>query len=175
MPSGKLARAVLARRRRGGHHARTTRSHGWPPRPAAVAVSRRVRAVSEAARRRVHNQRAITVELSDAQVDRILLDAADKGGFRGFLFAEMGELAGSIKRLIHDPALDDPLIAATLVRGFAVFACFYPPGRCRAVKAVAEELEITKGTAHRYLRTLMALGFIEDGEPGEYRLAAHSV
>ncbi len=57
--------------------------------------------------------------------------------------------------------LDDTRLSRTLLLGLMVFACFRPNGEYRRVSEIAQALEMTPSTAHRYVSTLVAVGLIE--------------
>jgi IclR family pca regulon transcriptional regulator len=64
----------------------------------------------------------------------------------------------------------DPRFSVSLERGLAILECF--DGRLvLGVKDVARLLGMTHSTAHRYVSTMRALGFLEQDEGRRYRLA----
>src|SRR5207302_1569986 len=69
------------------------------------------------------------------------------------------------------PALVDPRLSRSLLRGLALLARF-GPGRARGVVELAAELQMSPSTAHRYVLTLVEAGLLEQ-VPGtrKYRLA----
>jgi IclR family transcriptional regulator, pca regulon regulatory protein len=57
-----------------------------------------------------------------------------------------------------------------LERGLAILACFTPEHPVRGIAELADELEMTRSTTHRYVITLVALGFLEQDSNRKYRL-----
>lgn len=70
-------------------------------------------------------------------------------------------------------ALDDPQLSQSLLRGLALLSCYSPQREWRTISELAKELDLPPSTAHRYARTLRAIGLLEQ-HPGtrEYRPAA---
>jgi IclR helix-turn-helix domain len=69
-------------------------------------------------------------------------------------------------------ALDDPQLSQSLLRGLALLSCYTPQREWRTISDLAKELDLPPSTAHRYARTLRAIGLLEQ-HPGtrEYRPA----
>lgn len=69
-------------------------------------------------------------------------------------------------------ALDDPQLSQSLLRGLALMSCYSPEREWRTISELAKELGLPPSTAHRYARTLRAIGLLEQ-HPGtrEYRPA----
>jgi IclR helix-turn-helix domain/Bacterial transcriptional regulator len=64
----------------------------------------------------------------------------------------------------------DPRFSQSLERGLAVLGVFRP-GRCvLGVSELAEELGMSRSTAHRYVGALVALGYLEQVAQRKYRL-----
>jgi len=55
----------------------------------------------------------------------------------------------------------DPRLSRSLLRGFAILACFARDGRERGILELADELGMSPSTAHRYALTLVELGLLE--------------
>jgi IclR helix-turn-helix domain len=55
-------------------------------------------------------------------------------------------------------------------RGIAILECFTPTRPVRGITDVARELGMSPGTAHRYVSTLVELGFLERITRHKYRL-----
>jgi IclR family pca regulon transcriptional regulator len=68
-------------------------------------------------------------------------------------------------------AIDEAGIAQSLVRGLAILAAFDRGRPLRGVSELARELGLTRSTAHRYLTTLLRLGYLDqDPATRRYRL-----
>jgi DNA-binding MarR family transcriptional regulator len=113
------------------------------------------------------SESAISIELSSAQVNRVIREAFEDGGLLG----QVGETERLGFRA--SPAqLDDPRLSRSLLRGLMVLASIDPDGAGRQVTDVARELELGASTTHRYVSTLVEVGLLErDPESREYRLA----
>jgi DNA-binding MarR family transcriptional regulator len=115
------------------------------------------------------SESGIILELSEAQVDRVLKEAAEHDGL-------LPLLAG-IEELVEfkpSPAqLEDPRFSRSLLLGLMVFSSFTADGLGRSVTDVAHELGMGISTTHRYVSTLLEVGLLER-EPvsREYRLVA---
>jgi IclR family pca regulon transcriptional regulator len=65
----------------------------------------------------------------------------------------------------------DPGMSQSLERGLAVLALFKSGRPLMGVSEIGRELELTRSTAHRYVATLAALGYLQqDRESKRYRL-----
>jgi hypothetical protein len=68
---------------------------------------------------------------------------------------------------------DDPRLSRSLLRGFALLAGFAPDGGERGIVELANDLEMSPSTAHRYALTLVELGLLERcPKTRKYRLPA---
>lgn len=59
----------------------------------------------------------------------------------------------------------------SLQRGLAILRSFTPERPLLGVVEVAEELDLSRATAHRYLNTLVTLGYLEQDASRKYRLS----
>jgi IclR family pca regulon transcriptional regulator len=75
-----------------------------------------------------------------------------------------GELLRSV------PSLMDPRYSQSLERGLAVLGCFTAERPVRGIAEIADELGMSRSTTHRYVITLVALGYLEQGASRKYRL-----
>jgi DNA-binding IclR family transcriptional regulator len=64
-----------------------------------------------------------------------------------------------------------PEFSASLERGLAILGCFGGGERWLGVSEVAGRLGLSRATAHRYMLTFRALGFVEQGPDRKYRLS----
>jgi IclR family pca regulon transcriptional regulator len=68
------------------------------------------------------------------------------------------------------PSLREPRYSQSLERGLAILSCFTPEHPVRGIAEVADELGMRRSTTHRYMSTLVALGYLEQGAARKYRL-----
>lgn len=68
------------------------------------------------------------------------------------------------------PSLREPRYSQSLERGLAILACFTPEHPIRGIAEVADELDMRRSTTHRYMSTLVALGYLKQGAGRKYRL-----
>lgn len=66
--------------------------------------------------------------------------------------------------------LSGPGYSLALQRGLAILAVFTPDRPVAGISDIARELGLHKGTTHRYVGTLVALGYLEQGKRRKYRL-----
>jgi IclR family transcriptional regulator, pca regulon regulatory protein len=70
----------------------------------------------------------------------------------------------------HEPPRDSRF-SQSLERGLAVLRCFTPKRPELGISEIADELEMSKSTVHRYAVTLVSLGYLEQLNPShKYRL-----
>jgi IclR family transcriptional regulator, pca regulon regulatory protein len=68
----------------------------------------------------------------------------------------------------------DPRLSRSLEYGLTMLECFAPDRPALGVAEMAQELGLGRSTAHRYARTLVMLGYLEQDRGRKYRLAAHA-
>jgi IclR family transcriptional regulator, pca regulon regulatory protein len=68
------------------------------------------------------------------------------------------------------PALREPRYSQSLARGLAILRCFTPTRPVLGIADIADELSMSRSTTHRYVITLVALGYLEQGASRKYRL-----
>jgi IclR family transcriptional regulator, pca regulon regulatory protein len=68
------------------------------------------------------------------------------------------------------PDLDNPRYSQSLERGLALLRCFSAERRALGIADMADELGMSRSTTHRYAITLVALGYLEQGDGRKYRL-----
>jgi DNA-binding MarR family transcriptional regulator len=108
-----------------------------------------------------------TIELSQAQINRVIRGAAEDNG----VLALLGGLAGRDFRT-YAALRDDQRLSRSLLRGLMVLASFPADGALRSLADVAHQLDLGPSTTHRYVSTLVAIGVLErDPESRGYRLA----
>jgi len=73
------------------------------------------------------------------------------------------------------PALRQPRHSQSLERGLAILACFTPGRPVLGIAELAEQLGTTRSTTHRYVSTLVSLGYLEQDASRKYRLALGAI
>lgn len=68
------------------------------------------------------------------------------------------------------PNLREPRYSQSLERGLAVLGRFTPERPVLGIADIADSLGMSRSTTHRYVITLVALGFLEQGVSHKYRL-----
>lgn len=68
------------------------------------------------------------------------------------------------------PVLRGPRYSQSLERGLAILGCFTSEHPVLGIADIAEELGMSRSTTHRYVTTLLALGYLEQGRSRKYRL-----
>jgi AraC-like DNA-binding protein len=64
----------------------------------------------------------------------------------------------------------DPRYSQSLQRGLAILRCFTPKRPVLGIADIADDLGMSRSTTHRYVITLVALGYLEQGASRKYRL-----
>lgn len=114
----------------------------------------------------------IVIELSRAQVDRVLRDASAAGGPAAAL-AGLGDLRSALQ-VASSPTSDsnwhEGRLSTSLLRGLLVLSCLPADGGDVAVTEVARTLGLSASTTHRYVATLTEIGLAErDPTSRKYR------
>jgi hypothetical protein len=113
--------------------------------------------------------RGITIELTGAQVDRVVRGAGRQEGLHGLL--RDLDADGSLTRR-YEALADSPRLSRSLMLGLLVLAAFPRDGATLAVTDVASKLGMSPSTTHRYISTLLAVGLLEqDPRSRRYQLA----
>ena len=68
------------------------------------------------------------------------------------------------------PSLREPRYSQSLERGLAILGCFTPERPVLGIADIADDLGMSRSTTHRYVITLLALGYLEQGASRKYRL-----
>jgi uncharacterized protein (DUF1778 family) len=120
-------------------------------------------------------EQGVEIALTHDQIDYVLRAATrqPRGTSESLLLAALdhahrpaGESNGSesfrdaTKRALQ-AALDDPQLSQSLLRGLALLSCYTPQREWRTISDLAKELDLPPSTAHRYARTLRAIGLLE--------------
>ena len=69
-----------------------------------------------------------------------------------------------------DPDLREPRYSQSLERGLAILGCFSSVRPVLGIADIADNLGMSRSTTHRYVITLVALGYLEQGASRKYRL-----
>jgi hypothetical protein len=111
---------------------------------------------------------AITIELSAAQVDRVVREAAD-GGNMSVLLSGLNDVRTV---LAQEPRqLEDSRLSRSLLAGLLMLASFPTDGSYLGNAEIARMLDMNPSTTHRYVSTLVAVGLLErDPSTRRYRL-----
>ena len=68
------------------------------------------------------------------------------------------------------PDLSEPRYSQSLERGLAILECFTPELPVLGIADIADRLGMSRSTTHRYVTTLVALGYLKQGARRKYRL-----
>jgi hypothetical protein len=129
-----------------------TEASDSPRRSTLVAVSR-------------NKVQTISITLSPAQIDSVLRSAAQSQA--PSIVAIVGRSVGAARGangtrsgpLLVD--FSDPRLSRSLLRGFSLLTCFDAENRPRGIVELAQELDMSPSTAHRYALTLVHIGLLE--------------
>lgn len=118
----------------------------------------------------------IAIALSPAQVEQVIRSAGQtrNGTVSSLLMAALdnahstsngddhahGSLHETTQVALAD-ALSDPQLSQSLLRGLAILSCYGPDRPWRAIIDLAKELDMSPSTTHRYVKTLRAVGLLE--------------
>jgi hypothetical protein len=108
----------------------------------------------------------VSITLTAAQVGRVIRDASGDDGSLTGLFAPLGDLQAF--SLLVASSLEDRSLSHSMLRALLILAAFPADGTERSLAAVAEILDYSPSTTHRYVTTWMAVGFLEQ-EPRSRR------
>jgi IclR helix-turn-helix domain len=140
---------------------------GAAARPALATSSSRVGAADSGERHGA--QEKVLIELSPAQVDRIVRSAAD-GGNMSVLLSGLKDIREMISR--EPRQLEDSRLSRSLLAGLLMLASFPSDGSYLGNAEIARLLDMNPSTTHRYVSTLVAVGLLErDPATRRYRLA----
>ncbi len=83
---------------------------------------------------------------------------------------ETGTEPGEADDLRQLPTLREPKYSQSLERGLAILRCFTPQRSVLGIAEIADDVGMSRSTTHRYVITLVALGYLEQGASRKYRL-----
>ena len=109
----------------------------------------------------------INIELTRTQVEGIVRRSSEGAGVSRLLHGLADrELASSYSALSTSPRF-----SRSLLLGLLVLACFPTDGGALTVTDVAERLDLSPSTTHRYMTTLLSVGLLEqDPRSRRYRV-----
>jgi hypothetical protein len=132
----------------------------------------------------ITHEQEVTIALSTAQVEQVIRLAGNSGGGTSSSLLAValdhahrrdgsnGRLHEAAQRALAQ-ALSDPQLSQSLLRGLAVLSCYGPERPWRAIIDLAKELHMSPSTTHRYVKTLRAVGLLEQHpRTREYRPVA---
>lgn len=110
----------------------------------------------------------ILIELSPAQVDRVIRGAAE-GGNMSVLLSGLKDVRDVLAR--EPRQLEDSRLSRSLLAGLLMLASFPTDGSHLGNAEIARMLNMNPSTTHRYVSTLVAVGLLErDPATRRYRL-----
>ncbi|MGP0100651.1 MAG: helix-turn-helix domain-containing protein [Solirubrobacteraceae bacterium] len=110
----------------------------------------------------------VSIELSSAQVDRVIRSAAD-GGSMSILLSGLRDVREVLAR--EPRQLEDSRLSRSLLAGLMMLASFPTDGSYLGNAEIARMLDMNPSTTHRYVSTLVAVGLLErDPATRRYRL-----
>jgi len=110
----------------------------------------------------------IVIELSPAQVDRVVRGAAE-GGSMSVLLSGLDDVREVLAR--EPRQLEDSRLSRSLLAGLLMLASFPADGSYLGNAEIARMLDMNPSTTHRYVSTLVAVGLLErDPTTRRYRL-----
>jgi hypothetical protein len=129
----------------------------------------------------------IAIALSPAQIEQVIRSAGytSNGTVSSLLVAALDNAhitpnGNHARRSLHEEtqvalssALGDSQLSQSLLRGLAILSCYGPERPWRAIIDLAKELGMSPSTTHRYVKTLRAVGLLEQNPTTrEYRPVA---
>lgn len=110
----------------------------------------------------------IYIELSPAQVDRVVRGAAESGNM-SVLLSGLDDVREVLAR--EPRQLEDSRLSRSLLAGLLMLASFPTDGGYLGNAEIARMLDMNPSTTHRYVSTLVAVGLLErDPATRRYRL-----
>jgi hypothetical protein len=103
-------------------------------------------------------KRQLVIALTDAQVTEVVREASGGPRLAGLL-AAAGDLEELRRAMV--PLVGDPRLSHSALRAILVLAAFPADGGERELTDVGEALSLPPSTTHRYVRTWVALGLLE--------------
>jgi hypothetical protein len=111
----------------------------------------------------------VSIEMTPAQIDRIVRQASGAGNMSALLSGLQGA-RGTIQD--NQRMLDDPRMSRSLLLGLIVLSGFPPDASEIGVIDLAHKIGLGDSTTYRYVATLLSVGLIErDPSTRRYRLS----
>ena len=111
----------------------------------------------------------VSIELTPAQIDRVVRTAAD-GGNISVLLSGLKDVRAVMAR--QPQQLDDSRLSHSLLSGLLMLASFPSDGSYLGNADIARLLDMNPSTTYRYVSTLVAVGLLErDTSTRRYRLS----
>jgi hypothetical protein len=130
----------------------------------------------------------ISIALSPIQIEQVIRSAGHtrNGAVSNLLIAALDNAHSSndadhkqdrplreATQLALNDALSDPQLSQSLLRGLSILSCYGSERPWRAIVDLAKELDMSPSTTHRYVKTLRAVGLLEQNPmTREYRPVA---
>ncbi len=116
-----------------------------------------------------HETAGVSIELTQGQIDKVIREAVGAGN----LSVLLSGLVGIQEALAREPELlEGSRTSRSLLIGLLMLACLPADGTYVGVAGLAEALNMSPSTTHRYLTTLVLVGLAEqDSKTRLYKLA----
>lgn len=135
-----------------------------------VAITLSPLQVEQVMRSAGRNRNGTVSNLLLAALDHAYQPIEKNGGGKG---KEKPSPLQKATRAALEDALEDPQLSQSLLRGLAILASYGPDRPWRAIIDLAGQLGMSPSTTHRYVKTLRAVGLLEQNpETREYRPVA---
>ncbi len=116
-----------------------------------------------------HETARISIELTPGQLGKVIRDAAGAGNI-SVLLSGLEDIQEMLSR--EPTLLDGQRTSRSLLIGLLMIASFPSDGTYTSVASLAQSLNMSQSTTHRYLTTLVLVGLAEqDPKTRLYRLA----
>lgn len=111
---------------------------------------------------------AISIELSQPQLQQILRDASGSAG-SSLAVAGLSDVRAAVAHA--QPLLEDSRLSRSLLLGVLLLAAFPSDGSYIGNSELAVAIHLSASTTHRYVSTLLALGLVaRDPVTRKYRI-----
>ncbi len=100
----------------------------------------------------------VTIQLTQTQVDQVIRGALNTGNMTALL-ADLPRAREPLK--LADPRFEDQRLSRSLLSGMLMLAAFPADGSYARITDLAQALDMSNSTAHRYASTLLEVGLVE--------------
>lgn len=115
--------------------------------------------------------REVCIRLSRIQVEEVVRAAGPESAILRLLRDLGAKPQLPTADIAGDPIMNDRRLSRSTLTGLLVLACFSPAGTERRVTDVADQVQLTRSTAHRFIKTFQAAGLMEQNpDTRMYRL-----